>query len=837
MPIVDIDGLGKVELDDEKPSASTLDLINKLKNDRLIKGTVSNIGEDKLLPRNSFGQIVAPEIPSMQRFAVAAAPNLESKVATLKKMYSDVKQDPLNADNFIVTDKTGNKFQVNDVSKTNFGDVIDMARPIAQIIGSSAGAILTAPTAPATGGASVLAGAGLGMAAGSEFVERLGQMAGTEIERTPVEYLKDRAIDFGIGAASEAAGPIVLKGLQKVIRGPLNMVEKTLDDGSVIKISDMAQRLENFATAGVKPTLTQVTENKLSDAIGEIISKFPVAAGVLKERAIQQQNTLGNAVVEIASKLIGKEGEAATGAEAGQALKQGIGVMDPQTGLYGANSFISRFRGQNAINYSAVDKLIPDSALINPDNVINYLKSKIGNQQNLGALKPLLADNKIEAMLNAMMENINKIKQTQIPYLPKGTQFNPDAVPNVLPYSQLKALRTAIGEKIANYDINESASRGFYKGLYGALKTDIQTGAKAIGDDASAALTKADTYYSKNMDLLDNFLNPILDKTNVDNITNSLLKNAENGPTQIRALREALNDDQYNVVVSNIIDNLGKKTNTDLIAKNGDLIQTSQRTNYFNTNTFLKNWNKLSEESKELLFNSSTQLKGLHKDINNIALVANDIEKANPFGSALSGETTRMSGQNMLLGSAIGAATGAVGGGAAGALSGGLTTLVAFPLIGWGGAAASKLMSNPEFLKWLSKGVNIAGNKGFNGVVEHLGKLPAIMAASDPNSRSLSNQQFNITEKTANNVLNQQKNILQQQEQQKQKIQPQSALPISKSTQMASAIPAGPTNPGNIFAAGVPAASGGSMAGGMGGTGSSINPSEAAEASALFGRA
>jgi len=798
MPIVDIEGLGKVELDDEKPSASTLDLINKLKNDRLIKGTVSNIGEDKSLPRNSFGQIVAPEIPSMQRFAVAAAPNLESKVATLKKMYSDVRQDPLNADNFIVTDKKGNKFQVNDVSKTNFGDVIDLARPIAQIAGSSIGAIAGLPT-----GVGALATAGAGMAGGSELVERLGQLAGLEIERTPAEYLKDRALDVVIGASAEAAGPIVLKGLQRMVRGPLKMVEKTLDDGSVIKISDMAQRLENFATAGTKPTLTQVTENRLTDYIGQSVASFPEAAQQLKARAIQQQNDLGKAVVDIAGKLMGREGLPATGQEAGLALKKGIGIkgaedmipgaMDSSTGLYGANSFMSRFKGQRALNYAEVDKLIPGKTLMNPDNTISYLKKNVGDLNNLGALKNVIGDTKIESLLLAMEKNINDTKQSLIPYLPKGQTFDPTKVPNILPYDQLKTLRTEIGNKIADYAINEPSKKAFYKGLYGALSNDIKTGAQAVGDDALAALNKADAYHAKNMELLDNFLNPILDKVNVDNVTNSILKNAKDGPTQIAALRKALNDKEYNVVVSNILDNLGKKTTTDLIGKEGDLVETSLRTNYFNTNTFLNNWNKLSPEAKELLFNSTPQLKGVNKYIDNISLVANDIQKANPFGSVLSGETSRMVGQNRFLGAALGGVTGALSGGGLGAIGGGALGLAAFPLVGWGSAAAAKAFSNPAFLKWLSKGVDIAGNKGFNGVVEHLGKLPIIMAQSDPESRVFANQTFNITEKAANNALEQQKQKLQQPRQ----AQPQAATPTPSAP-----IAQNPTSPNvNMFAA------------------------------------
>jgi len=779
MPTVDIEGLGKVEIDGNEPDLNTLKIIEKFKDFKNIEGTVNGIGHDKTLPRNSFGQIVAPEIPLSERFAVNAAPNLESRVATLKKFYPSVKQDPLNFDNFIVTDKNGKKFQLNDVSKTNIGDVVDLAKPTAQIVGSTIGAIGGTTMGGPVAGVGM---AGVGMAGGSEVIERLGQLFGTEIERTPTEYLKDRALDIAIGASAEAAGPIVLKGLQRVVRGPIKFVERETAEGGVEKISDMALKMEQFATAGVTPTLTQVTENKITDTIGSIVSKFPFAAQTLKERAIIQQNQLGINVVDMASKLIGKEGRAATGEEAGAALREGIGSSDAKTGIYGADGFISRFRGQNAINYAEADKLIPKNLKIQPNKTVELFNEKIGTMDNLGAFKKLIGDEKIEAMFKALQENM--------------------ADKNVLPYSQLKQIRTAIGDKISNYNMVEGFDRAFYKRLYGALSQDIESGVKLVGNDAYKALTKANNFHRENVTLIDDFLQPLIDKVNLDNVTNTLLKKAEDGPTQIRALRTALNDKQYNVVVSNIIDNLGKKETTDLLTKTGDLIETSKRTNYFNTNTFLKNWNKLSDESKTILFNSSPELKGVHKQIDNIARVANEIEKANPFGASLAGETSRQTGQNLLLGSAVGAATGTLGV-TAGFLPAALT-LLTVPVIGWGGAVASKAFSNPAFLKWLSKGVDIAGNKGVNGVIEHLGKIAPIMAQSDPESRIFSNQTYRITEQAADHYVKQEKAQAKQQELKKQQeqlkqptIQQKPAAPIYKSP-----VSQGVTSPNvNMFAA------------------------------------
>jgi len=149
------------------------------------------------------------EIPYKIRFAVSAAPNLESKFATLRKFYTDVKQDEFNPDNFVVTNSSGKKFVLNKTSETNLGDVVDLSRPAAQIAGSIAGA---ATVGGSTLGVGTLAGAGLGQALGSEIIEKLGQLAGTQIEGTPGEYLTERLGDVAIGSISQAMGPLIIKG-------------------------------------------------------------------------------------------------------------------------------------------------------------------------------------------------------------------------------------------------------------------------------------------------------------------------------------------------------------------------------------------------------------------------------------------------------------------------------------------------------------------------------------------------------------------------------------------------------------------------------------------------
>ena len=78
---------------------------------------------------------------------------------------------------------------------------------------------------------------------------------------------------------------------------------------------------------------------------------------------------------------------------------------------------------------------------------------------------------------------------------------------------------------------------------------------------------------------------------------------------------------------------------------------------------------------------------------------------------------------------------GIIFGGAGTAISGNPAFLLSIPLIVAGSSQSAKLMTNPAFIKWMARGVDIAGNKGFDGVAEHMGRLGVVMANSDSETR------------------------------------------------------------------------------------------------------
>jgi hypothetical protein len=77
--------------------------------------------------------------------------------------------------------------------------------------------------------------------------------------------------------------------------------------------------------------------------------------------------------------------------------------------------------------------------------------------------------------------------------------------------------------------------------------------------------------------------------------------------------------------------------------------------------------------------------------------------------------------------------------------------LLGIPIFGYGGAFALKVMSNPKFLEWIASGTKIAGNKGLEGVAEHLGKIGIVAGNSDNDTAQLSNQYLEMIKKSAGN--------------------------------------------------------------------------------------
>ena len=249
------------------------------------------------LPKDRKKELITlEEVPNKVRFLVEAAPNMASKVATLQKFYTDVQ--PLEGNNFIVTDKDGNRFQLDNKNKTNLADAIDLGKEAAELVGSIYGAAKGAavgsvvPVACTATGAIV--GSGAGMAAGAELFERVGQLYGAEILRTNKEWAAQRGTDFAFGSVGQAVAPLILKPLKGAITGFGKTGVAT------------SKRLSDYIDAGVTPSLGQVTQKRGMQTVELLLGNFPGSSGKIASVAGNAQKQLGDKVLSTAKDLIGK---------------------------------------------------------------------------------------------------------------------------------------------------------------------------------------------------------------------------------------------------------------------------------------------------------------------------------------------------------------------------------------------------------------------------------------------------------------------------------------------------------------------------------------------------
>ena len=743
---INIDGID-IEIAGDEINKQEFDFIKNLKS--ATAGNPSGVSNSEIDPNTGYYNL--PEVGSKVRFAVSAAPNLQSKFKTLQKFYKEVRQDEYDPENFIVTDNDGKKFILDDKSKSNLKDVIDVGKDITQVVTSTAGAVAGSVAGPL----GTIAGSGAGLAGGSEIYERFGQLAGTEIDRTAGEYAQTRLGEVALGSIAQAAGPLLLKGTKYLFKGtesniykeaagklgvPENEAKAAYDALSLTDKVDkglklnMVDKLTLFEKYNLKPTIGQVTENKVIDTLETTFANVPFAAPILRGVAEKAQNELGESFtatlaksLELPSKEITKE---ITGDVAAGVIQRGLtkkakdisNLGDTRYGITNKSGFFERFKNTNTINYGAVDEAIGKNAKLNVPltNYTNFLKTEIGSDAT--KLTKLLDDPKILKLYEDVIE-----KQ-----LAAGGNVS---------YASVRALRNKIGQRLGNPLIIDTTPRNTYKAMYANLSKDIQSAVGGMADNGKALrlMQKADSYYNTNITLIDDVLNNIAAKVDPDSLIQQLFTKGKTGATAINNIMKGLQPDEKKIVVAAIVNKLGQGPVTGELSSLG-------KTNFFNTAVFNRNYGGMEESAKKAFFSNYKELGQGLKEVNKISTM---IEVQNPFKDLGQAATKGTAGTGLIVGAGSQAILAGVSAGAI--ASGNPLFLLGIPLFGYGGAYALKAMSNPAFLKWLSEGTKIAGNKGFDGVAEHLIKLGTIAGNSDDDMGQLTNQYMEMIKKSSQN--------------------------------------------------------------------------------------
>jgi hypothetical protein len=339
--------------------------------------------------------------------------------------------------------------------------------------------------------------------------------------------------------------------------------------------------------------------------------------------------------------------------EAGKAIQKGFSEV-----------FVPRARQTQKALYNRFDQYMPERTPINSDETMGKLYEFTNR---LGNASPELQASISNTQLTSLLGGLEETKRLS----PSGE----------IPFNVLRDLRSWVGEKIATVDLAPDVPKAQWKSLYGALSKDLENAAAQQGPEAQAAFKKANVYTKKFHDTMDSIQSVILNK-NPEDAYQAVISGANNGPTKLREVFNAVPKDAQKAVSAAYISRMGKAV-AGLQDETGDV---------FSTSKFLQNYGKLDNTSREILFGRfGNQFK---KDMDVIAQVSNKIREsasilANPSGTAgaVVGPATMAS------------VTGSVFSGKFGFAQGVLGTM-------FGANQAARLFTNPEFVNWLATNAN-----------------------------------------------------------------------------------------------------------------------------------
>lgn len=643
----------------------------------VIDGAMKNYAAKNPQPANDDG-IDQSGAPAAVRAAVGAVPdNIDARLQAVRKFYPDAQ--PHGADNFVYTDPKTKKPTMYNPEGLDVGDLASLLPEGAELVGGTVGAIagaaggaaggtaiLPGPGTVAGGVAGGMAGAGTGATIGREAVQR-GAMAlmGVKDNRPAKQQIKDAATTFALNAGGEGVGTAIGAG----VRAGAKAIFRGGESGQTATQQAIAD-LDRF---GATPSVAQATQNSTLDSIESLTAKVPGGAGVIRQAAQAQSQTVAKAVADKLANL--NSGVAPDTLAAGKAATQGV------------QDFASNFQDKASVLYNKLDQFIPSDTMIPVTNTERKLAEIITPAAGAPNVSKTLANPKLAALADALGK---------------------DASNGAVSYSVMKDLRSSIGSRLGSPSLVDDIPRGQLKQVYGALTDDMRIAAQGQGPLALKAFDRASTYYKAGMDRIDSMLTPMVQNKIPEQVFASIETAGNQGPTRLRALRQSVSPEQWRTVAGAVADRLGRSAPGQQGVDVGN----------FSFQKFLTNWQKLDSGAKDVLF-SGQNMQGIRGDMDALARSSERIRDSSKAFANPSGSGGAVAGTTMGLAAVGGALTGN------------------FHLLGVLGAAigtshmGAKLLTNKPFVHWLAQSTRIAPA----GVAAHIGRLSAIAANSDADTR------------------------------------------------------------------------------------------------------
>lgn len=542
----------------------------------------------------------------------------------------------------------------------------DDMRNAALMGGGALGGIIAAP-----GGITTPVGIGLGSSIAGQAYDLVDEYFNNKQPQSLPTRAKVATSDALLNTIAPKATTKALgflgKGISSIARPIKNWTAQT----------GAGELLNDFANLRVRPDPGAISGNPIVQGVQKGLGYMPGGSPTMRGHASGVIDDMAVAAKDIATGY----GRPMTSEGAGGVVKRGM--------LNAVNRYETRSNDlYNAIKpYFAKGEKVRVSAT---KSFFNNERSKYGNAKA------------IEKELNKGIIKIEKALTT-------------DTADDLIDYKALDAIRQRVGSDLGNpTSAFDDVDRGQLKRLYAALDEDISNAVKLKGTEAIKRHELARRYvrmhFKQNSDVIDR----VLKKGTSGKVWKYIETAGKDGGEELNRLRRNLLPEEWDVVAGTTIGKLGRATP-------GAQNITGEA---FSTSTFMTNWSKLQPEAKEVLFGGTRYAK-LRPELDRLVRVAaslKDVEKmANTSGTA--------GGMNFTtLFSALGSTV-------PGVLYGSPTMAIAGPTSAITGLVvapryAAKLITSPQFVRWLARGAHIAKTGG-QSLKAHIGRLAAI-AEIDP---------------------------------------------------------------------------------------------------------
>lgn len=417
----------------------------------------------------------------------------------------------------------------------------------------------------------------------------------------------------------------------------------------------VARTIDDFAAFGETPTVGMASGSRGIQG-AENISGSALGGGPLARKSDAIARNMQRRLGEIADDISAREGAENAG-------------MEIQRGLTGRGGFVDRFRARSAVLWNRSDELIDPEIPVQLNNTRNTL-DRLVRGGNVGEI----------------LDNPRLVQLRQVL----------DETPEV-DYQTMRDIRSSIGQRLASNDIMSDIPRAELRQIYGALSEDVRQVAAASGDDALAAFTRANTYTRLNHERIDSFIQPIANKVNPDEVFRAVAKGGE-GVRRLNVIKRSLEPEQWDVVASNVVRRMGRSSSGQQTAVGDDATGDA-----FSIQKFVTDWDKLGP-AKDVLFSGSPRLNQYGNDLNRIARAASTVKQASTASRNASG--TAQSAAKIAAGTGL----------STGVLMASPTILgVTAGTIAMNNAGA-RLMTNPNFVRWLAQTGNIPTSRAASAI-------------------------------------------------------------------------------------------------------------------------